>query len=413
MADSGTSLIKRLRALLGPDAVLEPEAPGGGLLGPPRVAPPSPDAVALLLGTAHEEGWRVRVEGAGTWMPTDSPCDLALTTRRLNRIPAIQPDDLVATVEAGVAADVLRHQLAERTMWMPLDPPGLPGRTIGSIVATATSGPLRTGMGAVRDHLLGVTFVTGDGRMIQSGGRVVKNVAGYDLTRLEVGGFGAFGVIALVHLRLRALPRADLTLALEESRDTLVSLAEDVLATGLTPAALELLSPAVARRDAWLLAIRLAGSAATVSADEATVRASSTHGRRFETLSPEGGRALWQSAAAVFATRPAVLRLGGLPEGLDELVDLLAHQLGDEWISATPAVGAIRWAGETSAERLRKLRSTLATQEVPLTLERAPWDLRAAVGHVGAYREGVASLVGNLRHTFDPGGQFVVALESQ
>src|SRR6266702_4695568 len=105
------SLVDRVRALLGDDAVDVAATPDGV----PRVAPGSPDAVGLLLGTAREEGWRVRIEGAGTWLP--------------------------------------------------LDPPGLAGRTLGSVVATATAGPLRQGFGAVRDHLLGVTFVTGDGRL--------------------------------------------------------------------------------------------------------------------------------------------------------------------------------------------------------------------------------------------------------
>src|SRR5439155_1296734 len=95
----------------------------------------------------------------------------------------------------------------------------------------------RQGFGAVRDHVLGVTFVTGDGRLVQSGGRVVKNVAGYDLTKLEAGGFGAFGVIVLVHLRLRALPRADQTFVLEGTREDLTQVAEDIAAAGLQPAA--------------------------------------------------------------------------------------------------------------------------------------------------------------------------------
>src|SRR2546426_11703015 len=157
---------------LGDDAV----EIAGGPDAVPRVAPASPDAVALLLGTAREEGWHVRLEGAGTWLPADAPADLALTTRRLDRVPAIEPQDLSATAEAGIGCDVLRQQLADRGTWLALDPPGLAGRTLGSLVATATSGPLRQGLGAVRDHLLGVTFVTGDGRVVQSGGKVVKNV---------------------------------------------------------------------------------------------------------------------------------------------------------------------------------------------------------------------------------------------
>src|SRR5438093_626970 len=180
----GMSLLDRVRALLGDDAV----EIAGGPEAVPRVAPPSPDAVALLLGTARQEGWRVRLEGTGTWLPADAPADLALTTRRLDRVPAIEPQDLSATAEAGIGCDLLRQQLADRGTWLALDPPGLAGRTLGSVVATATAGPLRQGFGAVRDHVLGVTFVTGDGRLVQSGGRVVKHVAGDDLTQLEAGG---------------------------------------------------------------------------------------------------------------------------------------------------------------------------------------------------------------------------------
>jgi len=200
------TILEKVTALLGEGAVLE-AAPDRV----PRVAPGSPDAVALLLGTAHQEGWRVRIEGAGTWLQSDAPADIALTTRRLDRIPAIEPADLTATAEAGIGLDQLRQQLADRGAWLAIDPPGLAGRTLGSVISAATAGPLRHGFGPIKDHLLGVTFVTGDGRMVQSGGRVMKNVAGYDLTRLQAGGFGAFGVIVLVHLRLRALPRADVT----------------------------------------------------------------------------------------------------------------------------------------------------------------------------------------------------------
>src|SRR2546428_5658754 len=108
------SLLDKVRALLGRDAVLE----GPDAVEVPRVAPPTPDAVALLLGTAHAEGWRVRIEGAGTWMPSDAPADLALTTRRLDRVPAIEPQDLSATAEAGIGLDQLRQQLADRRAWL-------------------------------------------------------------------------------------------------------------------------------------------------------------------------------------------------------------------------------------------------------------------------------------------------------
>src|SRR5258708_13050359 len=111
------SILARVRALLGADAVLP------GPEGPPRIAPASPDGVALLLATAHEEGWHVRVEGAGSWMPADAPADLALTTRRLDKIPAIEPQDLTATPEPGVGCDLLRHHLANPAACPPPHPP--------------------------------------------------------------------------------------------------------------------------------------------------------------------------------------------------------------------------------------------------------------------------------------------------
>src|SRR6059036_2602707 len=302
------SLVDRVRALLGDDAVDVAATPDGV----PRVAPGSPDAVALLLGTAREEGWRVRVEGAGTWLPADAPADLALTTRRLDRVPSIQPQDLAATAEAGIGCDQLRQQLADRGAWLALDPPGLAGRTLGSVVATATAGPLRHGFGAVRDHLVGVTFVTGDGRLVQSGGRVMKNVAGYDLTKLQAGGFGAFGVIVLVHLRLRALPRVDTTLVLEGSREDLTQVAEDIRSAGLEPPALELVSPALARRERWILAVRVAGSAALVASQEAGLRGAS--GGRFTALRADEAHGFWMRAAESVATRPVTFRIGGLPD---------------------------------------------------------------------------------------------------
>jgi len=402
------SILEKVTALLGEGAVLE-----AGTDQVPRIAPGSPDAVALLLGTAHQEGWRVRVEGAGTWLPSDAPADLALTTRRLDRVPAVEPQDLTATAEAGIGLDQLRQQLADRGAWLAVDPPGLAGRTLGSMVATATAGPLRQGFGPVKDHLLGVTFVTGDGRMVQSGGRVMKNVAGYDLTRLQAGGFGAFGVIVLVHLRLRALPRADVTHVLEGSRDELTQIGEDIAAAGLTPAALELVSPALARRDRWVLAVRLVGSPTLVASDELGLGAATGGGGRFTPLRAEEAHGFWMRLAEGFAVRPVTFRIGGVPAASDELLDLLQHQVGDEWISAAPAAGAIRWSGDTTVDRLQRLRRTLAALEVPLTLERAPWPVRTAVGHFGAYREGAGPLVAGLRRTFDPGGALVVATDGE
>ena len=211
----------RLRALLGTGGVDRDSA------GLPRATPDSADALSLVCRLAHDEGWKIRVEGHGTWLPADAPADLAVSTRALDRVLSVSPADLVATVQAGTPMEALRRRLADEGMWLGLDPPGRPERSLGSVLATGTAGPLRHGFGPVRDHVLGCTVATGDGRLVRAGGRVVKNVAGYDLTKLQVGGFGGFGIIAEVHLRLRALPRADVTVIARGPRDDLTSAARD------------------------------------------------------------------------------------------------------------------------------------------------------------------------------------------
>src|SRR3954447_5427765 len=255
------TIFTRLRALLGTTGV---ERDSHGV---PRATPDSPDSLSLVCRLAHEEGWKIRVEGRGTWLAPDAPADLVVSTTGLDQVVSVSPADLVATVQAGAPLEALRRRLADYGMWLALDPPGRPERSIGSIVATATAGPLRHGFGPVRDHVLGCSVATGDGRLVNAGGRVVKNVAGYDLTKLHVGGFGGFGIIAEVHLRLRALPRADVTLIARGTRDTLTSAARDVMAAELVPAALELLSPALAAEADWVLAARFLGTDAAVQGD--------------------------------------------------------------------------------------------------------------------------------------------------
>src|SRR5918992_5950817 len=260
-AGMNDAIFTRLRALLGTTGV---DRDANGV---PRATPDSGDALSLVCRLAHEEGWKIRVEGRGTWLPADAPADLAVSTRALEQIVSVSPADLVATVQSGASLEALRRRLADSGMWLAVDPPGRPERSIGSVIATATAGPLRHGFGPVRDHVLGCTVATGDGRLVNAGGRVVKNVAGYDLTKLQVGGFGGFGIIADVHLRLRALPRADVTLLARGPRDALTTAARELVSIHLLPSALELLSPALAAEADWVLAARFVGTDAAVQAD--------------------------------------------------------------------------------------------------------------------------------------------------
>ena len=397
-------IFARLRALLGPSSV---DRDADNL---PRVTPESADTLALVCRLAHDEGWTIRIEGRSTWLPGDAPADLAVSTRALDAVVSVSAADLVATVQAGATLESVRRALGERQMWLALDPPGRPERSIGSVAATATAGPLREGFGPVRDHVLGCTVVTGDGRIVKAGGRVVKNVAGFDVAKLHVGGFGAFGILTELHLRLRALPQADVTLIRRGPRDPLSRAARSLREAGFAPAAMELLSPALAAEPEWVLATRVLGLHEAVRAEVEQVSSVAPGG--WEELAAERAAALWAMVARGAASGPVSLRLGVLGPGVDDAIDLVAETLGEGLLAAGPGNGGLRWTGESDPERIRRLRRSLAPREVPLTLERAPWPVRRAVGHFGAYREGVGQLVGRLRETFDPGHRLAVALES-
>lgn len=403
MARSDLNVAARVRALLGDAAVVEE---GTGAI--PIVAPRNTEAASLLLSTAAGAGWQVSVRGRGTWMPTDAPADVAITTTRLDGVSYFNPDDLVATVDAGMPWHALCDRLAEAGMWVALDPPGKSDRSVGSVIATGGAGPLRCGYGGVRDHVLGITLVTGDGRVVRAGGIVVKNVAGFDLTKLTVGSYGAFGLLTSVTLRLRALPRADATLLAAGSPGELIGSALAVLRSGITPAALELRSPDTPGNPDWVLAVRLLGNDLEVAATSQTVIAASTTPCR--TLPAEDAATFWRSATVGHVGYPLTVRLASLPASVDHMRELLIQHLGEGQMTASIGPGILRWSGAAAVDELRQARHAAAQQASPLTLERGEWSIRREFGHFGAYREGVERLVTRLRSAFDPAGVLVTAL---
>lgn len=401
------SIALRLRQLLGNEAV---ERDASGL---PRAVPDSTENAARVLSAAHEQGWRVRIEGRGGWLAADAPADLALSTQSLVRLTSVSPADLVASVEAGVPLDQLHRRLADDGMWFAVDPPGRPERSLGSVIATAASGPLRQGFGTIRDHILGLTVVTGDGRIVRAGGKVVKNVAGYDLGKLQIGGFGGFGLVTELNLRLRALPRADRTLIARASRDRLTNAGRAITEGRLALHALELFSPALAAESDWVLAARFLGTEEGVAAEVHRLP-SVTEEITWQELPADRTAAFWHLAARATLGGAVTIRLGVLQPGLDDVLDLVRDVLGEGLVSAgAGTAGGIRWSGEAQPDALRSLRHQVAQQEIPMTLERAPWTLRRQVGHFGAYREGVGQLVDRLRGTFDPGALLSVALSGE
>jgi glycolate oxidase FAD binding subunit len=186
--------------------------------GPQQVMYPATlDELVRSAATAQADNLAVIPVGNGTQLHigrAPARYDLALSTRRLNRILAHEAADMTVTVEAGITLAELNTALAPARQRLPLDPPHPERTTIGALIATDASGPLRLAHGKVRDLLIGITVVLADGTLAHGGGRVVKNVAGYDLMKLFTGSFGTLGIIVQATFKLRPLPEHGVTLVL-------------------------------------------------------------------------------------------------------------------------------------------------------------------------------------------------------
>ena len=164
-----------------------------------------------------------------------------LDLNALHRILEHTPEDMTVTVEAGITLAALQAQLGRHGQWLPIDPPHSESVTIGEILNANSSGPRRFGYGTIREHLIGIKVVLADGRIIKAGGKVVKNVAGYDLCKMFVGSRGTLGVIVEAAFKLRPLPEAEqFVQARCDSLDRAGSLLDIVLESELIPVVLDL-----------------------------------------------------------------------------------------------------------------------------------------------------------------------------
>lgn len=165
--------------------------------------------VSRCLTLAADRRLAVAPSGRGSrlgWGNVPRRLDLVLSVRRLDRVLDWEPEDLTISVEAGVGLSALNAQLRSRRQSLPLDPARVARSSVGGLVATAAAGPYRARYGTMRDSLLGLTVVQADGTVVKGGGRVVKNVTGYDMPKLHVGALGTLGVIVETHLRLHPMP---------------------------------------------------------------------------------------------------------------------------------------------------------------------------------------------------------------
>ena len=219
-----------------------------GLMPAQVVAPQTAEDAKALLKEANVQNWVVVPFGSGSKQHignTLKKYDVALSLENFNQILEFEPQDLVVKVQAGCPLATLQARLAQEGLCLPIDPPWLDTATVGGIVSSHDSGPLRFSQGTIRDYLIGISLIQPDGVWTKFGSRVVKNVTGYDMCKLYTGAFGTLGVLLDFYLKLRPLPPLEKTVVvkfkgLAEAAQALSRLQS----SPLLPGAVELLNPA-------------------------------------------------------------------------------------------------------------------------------------------------------------------------
>jgi len=230
------------------------------------VSPASAEEICEILKLASRERWRVLPTGGGTWLERlNQPADVIVNTTRLNQIIEHEPADLIAITQAGVTLNDFNAKLAENGQWLPLDPPDNGRVTIGGAVAAGIGGAQQFGYGRPRGSVIGMRVALTDGSLIKAGGRVVKNVAGYDLCKLFTGSFGSLGIITEVNFKLRPRPAREATVIATGNAENLWTSARAILDARLFPVAAQIVSAAFANKlgfmaDTAALLVRFAGN---------------------------------------------------------------------------------------------------------------------------------------------------------
>jgi glycolate oxidase FAD binding subunit len=336
------------------------------------VRPETPEDVATVLAAADRDGAAVVPWGGGEHMVLGMPparYDLALDLRSLDRIVEYEPADLTVTVEAGMKLSSLQALLGERGQWLPLDPPGSAAMTVGGVIAANASGPARIAYGTARDLLIGIGVATPGGELVKSGGRVVKNVAGYDLGKLHIGALGTLGVIVRASFKVAPRPQTAMTLqSVSHNLGELLAVVNDARSRGLALNGLAVTREASS--DAWTLLVRLAGGAAAVGRSRHQLPS-------LDEVEP----GIWQELPAFEASAVRV-KASVLPSELSRVCTGLSEL--NAAVVAYPGVGIVYGAWRepsVTVAQLRDLRRLcVEAGRGALVIEQGPVELRREAG---------------------------------
>ncbi|MCH7699096.1 MAG: FAD-binding oxidoreductase [Chloroflexi bacterium] len=365
-------------------------------------SPASVDALSAILRASSERNAAVIPWGAGFHMSlgnVPTRYDVALKTTKLNRLVEYEPADLTVTVEAGMTLGRLSQHLLEHRQFLPIDGPD--EATIGGLLAVGLGGPSQQAYGFPRDWLLGCKIALVDGTVVRAGGRVVKNVAGYDMTRMAVGSLGTLGVIVEATLKVAPVPAAQEThlAAYAEASDALEA------ARTATRAGLALRAVAVLEKQG---AFWLAGSSTAVERSREELRdlTGDTEARR---LDGQAADRWWASLDRLDATSDVTVRVSVPPSEVAAMLLALAASTESAGTSvkrvAVPAVGVIigrltGGAADSYADVIEWVRRDAVSRGGSLIVTKASQDVKDRVDVWGD--SPALPLMRSLKQEFDP-----------
>ncbi len=399
------------------------------------VSPASVEQAAAVLALAHREELAVVPWGGATTMGMGQPperMDIALRLHRLNRMREYEPADLTATAQAGITIASLQSQLGSRRQWWPLDPAWPEFATLGGVLATNSSGPKRCLYGTARDSLIGITVVHADGMISKAGGKVTKNVTGYDMMKLYIGSLGTLAVIVEATLKLRPLPPTQQVMwAAFASADAAWTAGRQLLTSQLLPSAVELVNPAVAAglqqtvtgpesAERWSLLVGVDGAPQAVARQVREIEGICRQAGTTAWWTGADDSRLWQALQTRFrpqeadrqdclviragTVRTQVLALVARLVQIGRLVNVpveLAARLGNGIVYGTFLLNGDAGRATSLAHALAEIRGQLAAMRGYLVLESAPPSFKAQFdcwGDLGTQ----AQVMGELKREFDP-----------
>ena len=379
--------------------------------------------LADIITCAHKNQWGMIPAGSGSklhWGGLIQPSPLArplpfitISTQQINQLIDHAAGDLTVTVEAGMRFGELQTLLAKANQFLAIDPSYPQDATIGGIVATADTGSYRQRYQGVRDMLLGVSFVRADGKMAKAGGRVVKNVAGYDLMKLLTGSYGTLGVITQVTLRVYPLPEASHTMILSGDDGAIAEATRVLLSSALTPTHADIVSgsvmSALGLKSAAGLAVRFQSILPSVKEQMSRLE---EVGRSLslscESYQDNEDAQLWERLETRMTANPQseqiVCKIGIQPSSTIALLHQL-HQLSlSSWsaqIHSASGLGRFICASDLAPNHLLKLRDICQTNGGFLSILQAPTTLKQQI-EVWGYTGNALTVMRSLKHQFDP-----------